>query len=239
MTRLLYLDEMTRLRCEATVTSVESRGDVVAVGLDQTVFYPQGGGQPYDTGVIRGTGGELTVEQVRWEIERVAHIGKFTSGTLTPGDAVTCEVDAPRRALHTRLHSAGHVVDMAVDRLGYGWTPGKGYHFPDGPYVEYAGAIDGDKDEVRIAIERVANEIVGEGLSTEVRFVERDELASLCRFVPDYVPLDKPSRVVLYGAFGVPCGGTHVSRLADIGKIAIRKLKPAGATVRVSYQVEQ
>jgi Ser-tRNA(Ala) deacylase AlaX len=62
-------------------------------------------------------------------------------------------------------------------------------------------------------------------------------MAALCHFVPQELPAGKPQRVVLYGDFGVPCGGTHVANLGDIGRIVIRKLKPSGQTIRVSYAV--
>ena len=44
-----------------------------------------------------------------------------------------------KRRLYARLHSAGHMLDIVVKNLKLGWIPGKGYHFPDGPYVEYNG----------------------------------------------------------------------------------------------------
>lgn len=237
MTELIYLQQMNLLECDAEVVEISAREVSTGVVLDRTVFYPQGGGQPFDTGVITSSDAEFAVDQVRWEEGRVVHLGRFTKATFGVGAAVHCQVSEQRRALHSRLHSAGHVVDMAVDRIGLGWVPGKGYHFPDGPYVEYAGALGDDKDAIRTAIEDAANVIVKEGLKTETRFMNRDEVAVVCRFVPDYVPTDKPSRVVMYGSFGVPCGGTHVSELADIGPIIIRKLKASGSTVRVSYAV--
>jgi len=55
--------------------------------------------------------------------------------------------------------------------------------------------------------------------------------------VPENLPKDKPSRVVLYGDFGVPCGGTHVKQLSDIGSINVRKMKASGDSLRVSYEI--
>lgn len=55
---------------------------------------------------------------------------------------VEMKVDGDKRLLYARLHSAGHLLDMAVARLGYQWHPSKGCHFPVGAYVEYVGAID-------------------------------------------------------------------------------------------------
>ncbi len=101
--------------------------------MDGTIFYPQGGGQPYDQGVIESAKGKFLVEEVRFVDGIVKHIGMFERGSFEKGDEVTCHVDKARRDLHSRLHSAGHIVDMGMTELGLGWIPGKGYHFPDGP----------------------------------------------------------------------------------------------------------
>ena len=65
----------------------------------------------------------------------------------------------------------------------------------------------------------------------------REHMASVCAFVPDYIPANKPGRVVMYGDVGIPCGGTHVNNLKDIGHLGIRKIKQNGENIRVSYSV--
>ena len=238
-TKLLYMEDMQQLECEAFVTVVENKEGRSIVYLDQTVFYPQGGGQPYDKGTISNGSSTFIVEEVRYADGLVQHIGSLQGQPFMQGEDVTCKVDAERRALHTRLHSGGHLVDMAVNELGYDWTPGKGYHFPDGPYVEYAGELGDETKEA--VIEKLNNkiaEILSRDIATEIRFVSKDEMGALCRHVPDYLPKDKPSRVVLYGDFGVPCGGTHVANLKDIGTETIRKIKEKPGTLKISYQVD-
>lgn len=241
-THLVYLEDMRRTEDEATVVAVQPADDRTSIILDRTIFYPQGGGQPYDQGVISKGDVRFAVEEVRFIDGAVWHIGRFESGSFAPGDSVRLEVDRERRSLNARLHSAGHVVDMAVSARNLGWVPGKGYHFPQGPYVEYEGSLEGlDAGELVRDVETRANEIVAAEIETTTRFMSRDELASVCSFVPDYVPADKPSRVVFYGDFGVPCGGTHVANLRGIGHITIRKIKKAkgsAGTVRVSYDIE-
>ena len=238
MTELLYLVDMQLCETTANVVAVhevEGRTDVL---LDQTNFYPQGGGQPADRGRISAGDATFVVDDVRFADGTVHHFGRFENGHFDAAATVMLDVDSERRAVMSRNHSAGHVVDMAVDALGLGWIPGKGYHFPKGPYVEYTAELsDSDRDRLKSEIEEKANQFVAEAIATSIRFASRGELASLCRFVPDYVPADKPSRVVLYGTFGVPCGGTHVANLHDIGNITIRKIKASGNTVRVSYAV--
>ena len=239
MTKLIYLEQMDQYACAGQVVDVQLDGDWVVVILDQTIFYPQGGGQPYDTGVITSSDGrKFLVEEVRFVDGVVRHIGKFDDDAFEVGDSVTCAVDVPRRQLHARLHSAGHVVDMALKRLGVPWVPGKGYHFPDGPYVEYAGDLSSfDKEKLRGDLESMCNQILGEGIATKVLFMNREEMLSMCAFVPEQLPANKPGRVVMYGDFGVPCGGTHVAKFADIGRLVIRKMKQEREHVKVSYAV--
>jgi len=227
-TRLLYLEDIQVLTCEAVVqeVTVENDTDRSMMILNQTGFYPQGGGQPYDQGKIIGVSGIYDVTEVRYFDGIVRHYGAMKEGNIKSGDRVTCHVDAERRKLHSRLHSAGHVIDMAVVQLAFVWKPGKGYHFPAGPYVEYEGSLEGiDKEALVRELEQICNDIITRGIAMYIVFADRAQMHQLCRFVPENLPLDKPSRVVMYGDFGVPCGGTHVAHLADIGHITIRKVK--------------
>lgn len=237
-TKLLYLEHMSRYACEAQVVGVASESGTTIVVLDQTVFYPQGGGQPYDTGTISANTKKFIVEEVRFVEGVVKHIGRFESEEFGLKEKVICSVDAERRQLHARLHSGGHVVDMGLKSLGVTWKPGKGYHFPAGPYVEYAGSLEGvDIEKLRRDLEKACDEILQAGIETKVLFMPKEEMRSVCAFVPDFIPADKPARVVMYGNFGIPCGGTHVDALKDIGKISIRKVKSHREGVRVSYEI--
>jgi Ser-tRNA(Ala) deacylase AlaX len=236
-TELVYLSEMNLLTLAAEVVRVDP-GERPSIILDRTVFYPQGGGQPSDTGRLDGAEGSFLVEDVRWLDGEVRHFGSIERGELREGEHVRLAVDRERRELHTRLHSAGHVVDMAVHRLGLGWIPGKGYHFPQGPYVEYEGRLDRDRDELVELLDTEAGALVAADFATEMRFVEVRELPDYCQSIPANLPAGKPVRVVLYHDFGVACGGTHVSRLGEIGRIRIRKIKGKGDQVRVSYAID-
>lgn len=237
-TKLLYLEDFTKLESTAHVMEVLQENDRDVVVLDGTIFYPQGGGQPYDKGTIRSGQAKFVVEEVRFTDGLVKHIGKFEVDRFNQGEQVSLHVEPERRQLHSRLHSAGHVVDMAVTALEFAWIPGKGYHFPDGPYVEYAGTLDvTDKEQLKADLEKLCNSFVNEGRETRLVFMPKEEMHTVCHFVPDYIPEGKPARVVMYGDFGVPCGGTHVSNLSQIGSMTIRKIKVEGPNIRIGYDV--
>lgn len=236
-THLVYLEDMALLALDARVLAVLEEDGRTAVVLDRTVFYAQGGGQPFDQGWIRSESATFAVSDVRFADGIVRHYGSFESGAFVPGEAVRCEVDAPRRALHARLHSGGHVIDMAVTELGLPWRPGKGYHFPDGPYVEYAGGLEGlDRERLKADIQAIADRLTALDQPTSIRFMPQEEMAAVCHFVPERLPEGKPARVVLYGGYGVPCGGTHVANLKDIAPMTIRDVKEKKGAIRVSYQ---
>jgi Ser-tRNA(Ala) deacylase AlaX len=237
MTKLLYLDHMHDYEAEARLLERRAVDERIAAVVDQTIFYPQGGGQPSDTGVLRSSAGEFRVTDVRSaDDETVLHFGE---GALPePGDPLTLLVDRERRDRMTRVHSGGHLVDLALHRLGFDWKPGRGYHFPDGPYVEYRADVDPSRREELIReIESAANEILREDAATTIRYVDRAEAERVLTNVPPWIREEGLSRIVFYGDFGVPCGGTHVAKLSDIGSLTIRKLKIGSGSVRVSYAV--
>lgn len=215
---------MQQYSCKANVTHVKKENGITTIILDQTVFYPQGGGQPYDTGVISTDNGIFTVSEVRYDDGVVNHIGTFEVGEFIVGETVTCEVDANKRKIHTRLHSAGHLLDIAIKELNLTWKPGKGYHFPQGPYVEYSGNIRNDELQTVIqSIETKCKEIILRNIETRIEFSETKTQDG------------KSLRTVYYGDIGIPCGGTHVANLTEIGELKIRKIKQDKGTIKVSY----
>lgn len=237
-TKLVYLEDFNLLVCEVKIVDILQENDKIILILDQTIFYPQGGGQPYDKGIIESISGKFIVEEVRFVDGVVRHIGKFDNGKFSKSEAIKCLVDKNRRQLNSRIHSAGHVIDMAINKLQLNWTPVKGFHFPEDPYVEYMGDIkEVDKEKLRAEIENLCNKLIQEERPTKLLFISKEEMKSVCHFVPDNIPADKPARVVMFGDFGVPCGGTHVNNLREIKSMTIRKIKADGENIRVAYDV--
>jgi Ser-tRNA(Ala) deacylase AlaX len=240
-TSLLHMQDFNIEACDAKVFSAtlteDERIDIV---LDQTCFYARGGGQDWDKGIIKKEDAEFTVEEVRLDEDGVVHhIGTITNGSFNKGDNVFCKVDHERRAVNTRLHSAAHVIDMAVAQLDLNWIGTKGQHYPHLSAVEYSGTWESEKaEELRTQIQTLANQFIEKGSHNTLRFMPVEEMYEFCRHVPDNLPKNKPGRVVLYGHFGVPCGGTHVRDIKQVGKIHTPKLKEKKGVIRVSYAVE-
>ncbi|KAF5736983.1 alanine--tRNA ligase cytoplasmic [Tripterygium wilfordii] len=150
-TKLEYYEDVWKLQSKATLLFFFKGDDGRrALILDSTIFHPQGGGQPADTGFITIVDLNLkfTVQDVRSKDGIVFHYG-FIEGApeeseskFEVGKEVLLNVDESRRKLNSRLHSAGHLLDACMQHVGLAhMEPGKGYHFPDGPFVEYKGTV--------------------------------------------------------------------------------------------------
>lgn len=178
---------------------------------------------------------EAAVERVK---SAVRHIGHFKGGSFTPGETVQCEVDQSRRDQNTRLHSAGHLIDMTVAQLGLPWTAVRGAHYPHMSFVEYEAPNVVADEQLKQRLQAEADELSTRTYQNKILFIPRAEMAQYCRHVPDNIPANKPSRIVLYADdFGIPCGGTHVGRLKDIGDVIITKIKAKKGILKVSYAV--
>ena len=239
-TQLAYFENTEQYESTALAQLVIPSHDRYNIILDQTIFYPQGGGQPYDTGTIEGPDGVFAVQEVRMFEDTVHHYGIFRTGTISDGQTVKLSVNKERRTLHARLHSAGHLIDVALANIGMRLEPTKGYHFPEGPYVEYNGTIaEEERDTVQKNLEEELTRLVALGNDVTTQYAKKEELLALCGVVPDYINEDKPIRVItLSGNLGYPCGGTHVKNVRAIGKITITKIKSKGGTVRISYALD-
>eukprot|EP01114_Cavostelium_apophysatum_P020905 TRINITY_DN7141_c0_g1_i2.p1 TRINITY_DN7141_c0_g1~~TRINITY_DN7141_c0_g1_i2.p1 ORF type:complete len:257 (-),score=43.65 TRINITY_DN7141_c0_g1_i2:8-778(-) len=252
-TEALYWADSYHFEDDAKVLAVEhniveekgKRSELIAVILDRTLFYPQGGGQPADGGELTGMNGKFVVKDVRMNKDgRIQHIGSFEGSDFKEGEVVHMKIDEAKRRQHAKLHSAGHLLDTALGNIGETeLEPGKGYHFPNGAYVEYKGSIAAEKrDEVKRRLEEEMARLIKEGSKVQVEMTDYDKIASKLSDkwgVPSYLPSDRPARIVtVAGKFGCPCGGTHVKDAREIGSIKIRKLVVKGGTTRISYDIE-
>jgi len=209
--------------------------------LDETIFHPVGGGQPSDVGFIKKDSICFIVSKVTFNNETgiVTHEGKFEDQTFTEGEEVMLEVDEQVRQLNRRNHSAGHTLALATHNLNLPLKEVKGYHFPEGPYVEFVGKLDVKDKTFQGPLEKEVNKLILDRIPVSAAFVEVGELPALCSVIPEHLPENKPIRVVtMKGYKGTPCGGTHVNNTAEIGPLTIRKITQRKDNTRVSYKIE-
>ena len=180
-----------------------------AVVLHSTIFHPQGGGQPFDTGWL----GDSNVLRVVQEAERIVHyVDQPVALGLQPA-----RVDGQRRALHTRLHSAGHLIGNAGETLG--WMPIKAHHWPGEGKISFIRG-ESAQDMEADALQEQVNQWIGADL-------------------PRHMTLDGGTREVGFGDLpAYACGGTHVQALAQVGQVTILGLSEKKGTLSVRYSLD-
>ncbi len=234
-TKLLYLTDNFLKETTAKIVDVKTKGNQTAVILNQTIFYPLGGGQPSDQGTITTKTGSLAVSQVTYNQGQPLHFGKL-QGKLTKKTTARLTLDWPSRFHHMCLHSAGHIVHEAVMAVSYGIEPIEGMHgIKNELYVKYQGIID------RTLIDQIqdkVDQIIADNLPITTQFVSLTKLQSLAPWVPANLPKNKPLRVMQVGSFPpIPDGGTQVASTADVGKVKIVDIDYDSGCSIVRYQV--
>ncbi len=231
-TEKLYYDDQQRTQFEAVVLDVFEREDGYDVVLDQTMFYPEGGGQPADRGTLSTDETTVDVLDVQIDDDVILH---RTDEPLSKGEFVNGQIDATRRRQLMRHHTATHVIIHSARQVL-------------GDHVRQAGAQKGVESSridlrhyERISradvkrIERVANGIVMENTSVSQEWPHRHEAEAEHGFdlYQGGIPPGTNIRLIHVAEDVQACGGTHVARTGDIGAIKIR------STERVQDGVER
>jgi len=226
-TERLYYNDSHLIEFEARVVDVTERvSGWTAVVLDRTAFYPTGGGQPSDTGVLNSS---RVVECIDDGDNGVLHI--MQGATPARGENVKGRIDWARRLDHMQQHTGQHILSQAFVTLFN--APTRSFRV-----LEQSCEIDVDlahpsNDVVERAVE-LANNVVWEDRAITIRNVTSEEAAEL--------PLRKEStregelRVIEIDGFDLtPCGGTHAYRTGEVGIIAVRAWERAKGLVRIEF----
>jgi misacylated tRNA(Ala) deacylase len=224
MTELLFREDGYLQSCAARVIGADERG----IRLDRTVFYPNGGGQPGDTGVLRLASGEAVqiVDAIKGDgPDEVIHVLAPGSTAPAPGAEVTAEINWERRHRLMRMHTCLHLLCAVVPGAVTGGqvSDGRGRLDFDVP----GSALDKD------AITAGVNKLIAEAHQAGPRWITDDELAAHPELVRtmSVKPPTGAGRVRLMEIAGVdlqPCGGTHVKNTAEIGPVTITKIENKG-----------
>ena len=216
-TRLLYYEDSSLREFDAQILKI--KGNYVI--LDQTSFYPRGGGQEPDKGLI----GDARVQEVIKQGDIVLHKVENLS-SLSEGIMIKCKLDDARRESITKHHTATHILNSSARNTLGSWI-WQNSAFKDVNYgrldITHHSALN--KEEVE-RIEKTANEIVMKNLDVNIKEYERGESEQKFSFriyQGGVVPSNKV-RIVNISNFDIEaCGGTHVNRTGDIGLIKILK----------------
>lgn len=239
----LYYDDPARTEFTAEVTAirevarVEGR-QVWQIALDRTAFYPAGGGQPHDIGVLTATarsGASLDVPITDVVEDDTGEVWHTTGKPLQEGTQVRGAVDAARRRDHTQQHSGQHLLSAVLLRN----VAARTISFHMGPELS---TIDLDcetlTDEQQRRAEEDLNRVTRQALPMPVRYVTREDAEGmladgLLRKLPP-----RSGRIRLVEIPGLDlnaCGGTHVANTAAIGPLLLRGTERVRGGVRLSF----
>ena len=229
MTEFLFRDDPALQACDAVVTASADG----AVELDRTVFYAASGGQPGDGGRLRLPSGEevAIVDTIHPERDRmrIAHVLGDGVTAPAPGSTVRVTLDWPRRHRLMRMHTALHLLSVAM------------------PFGVTGGSIGEDKSRLDFdmpeppedvaAVEAWVNARIEEDLPVTAEWITEEALAA----APEMVKTMKVKPPVGQGRVRLirigtgdgtvdlqPCGGTHVARTGEIGRVRIGKIEKKG-----------
>jgi len=229
-TEELFREDATLDACEATVQAVTDRRGII---LDRTVFYPAGGGQPGDSGVLvlaDGTEVPIATTVKDRETGEIVHVPAEPEGPLPePGMAVTARIDADRRRRLMRVHTALHLLCSLVPFPVTGGQVGE-----DGGRLDFAIDDPSAVDKARLTAEM--NRLIAEDHPVRAVWITDEELAAnpdLVRTMSVKPPMGQGRvRVIEIGEDGCidrqPCGGTHVARTGEIGGVEVTKIEKKG-----------
>ena len=231
---LSWGSDVTVLTTETELADALSEGEKGTVFVNETPFYATSGGQEADTGYIRTAEGEFKVEDtVKLLGGKIGHVGVMTKGMIKVGDKVSLEVNAKKRALSARNHSATHLLQKALRTVL-------------GTHVEQAGSSV-NEDRLRFdfthfsaltaeelkKVEDIVNEQISKGLPVVAKNMpieEAKKTGAQALFGEKYGDI---VRVVNMSEFSIEfCGGTHVSNTSEIMAFKIISETGVAAGVR-------
>lgn len=238
MTRMLFRDDPYLSEAQARVLEVTDEGHIV---LDQSLFYPRGGGQPGDAGRLSWEGGTLDIaDALKHGDDAIALVSAGDGPRPAPGTVVTQTLDWDRRHAHMRVHTALHLLSVVIPLPVTGGAIGAN-----------KGRLDFDMPEApedRDAVEAALNALVDRDLPVSEDWITDAELTAnpgLVKTMSVQPPMGQ-GRVRLVrigtGADQVdlqPCGGTHVARTGEIGRLRLGKIEKKGRqNRRVSIHID-
>jgi misacylated tRNA(Ala) deacylase len=220
---LIFRDDAYAATCTAVVTAVDERG----LRLDRTVFYPAGGGQPGDTGMLRHAGGAVRiVDTIKGDgPDEIIHVPESEAALPAPGAEVEAEIDWNRRYAHMRMHTCLHLLCAVVPGAVTGGQVGADKSRLD--FNVPSGSLD--KEELTQAL----NRLIDADRPVQPRWIGDDELAARPELVRtmSVKPPTGSGTVRLLDIEGIdlqPCGGTHVRRTGEIGPVEVIKIENKG-----------
>jgi misacylated tRNA(Ala) deacylase len=225
MTKALFREDSYLKSCDATVIAINDKNGII---LDQSIFYPTGGGQPGDTGKLIMENGQTVdiVTTVKGDTpEEIVHVPAVDQELPAPGTTVRAEINWETRHRLMRMHSCLHLLSAVLP-----------YPVTGGQVSDGKGRLDFDLPEATLDKEAITDELnslIAKNLSVSFDLITDEELDAK----PDLVktmsvqPPRGSGKIRLIKVENTdlqPCGGTHVANTSEIGAVKVRKIEKKG-----------
>lgn len=224
MTKPLFREDAYQTSCSATITSINEKGGII---LDQTVFYPTGGGQAGDCGkLILENGTEIRIATtVKGDSpDEIVHVPAADQDLPEAGTSVSAEIDWGIRHRLMRMHTCLHLLSAVLP-----------YPVTGGSISDGKGRLDFDLEEApdKEQVTEKLNELITQGHDVTFEWITDEELDANPELVKT-LSVKPPRgsgkvRLIRVGDTDLqPCGGTHVRNTSEIGAVRVRKIEKKG-----------
>lgn len=201
--KIFYLDP-ERYKDKGKILEIRKK-DLVGILLDKGIFYPEGGGQPSDRGIIKGKNWELLVLKVIEEKENIWHFGELKGDLPEIGDQVFMELDVSLRKEYSQEHSAQHLFSAIIER-DYKYETTGFQILPEYTKIEIPLSWDINLSYIKSAEEKT-NFYIREGIPINVYWEDDNKR------IVEIPNIDKN-----------PCGGIHVKNTKEIGVFKVLRV---------------
>ncbi|TBR37402.1 alanyl-tRNA editing protein [Marinomonas agarivorans] len=236
-----YFSDTYQEKFTAKVIKVIEMDDSVAVYCHDTIFYPQGGGQPCDQGIMIIDDYAHKVYHTETTEEGIAHVLESHPSLLKcVGKQCIQYIDMKRRLYNAKSHTAGHLIAHIFEKLDSNLSPVKGHHHPDTAYIEL---VESERTNNTFSIQSV-NEAINSFVEKNPKKVLPIELdlasaQSLHPQLSTLIPQSTNIRMINIDGFQpVPCGGTHVNSTAELQGLRVTRIKRKKDRIKVNYLID-
>lgn len=212
----------------ATTIDIKTIDNQKCLVLDQTLFFPEGGGQPGDQGTVNDT----KVIDLKSKDGQVLH--QINNNSFEIRDTVKLKINWDHRYKYMKIHSAGHLLHEVIMEINDSLIPLKGNHRDDA-YLVYSGHLD---INLIPQIDTRLQQLVSQDLPILCDYTDIDTLQKDARSVPDNLPKHKKLRRLKIGSYpSMADGGIQVKSTREIGQVKITSIENNQNQVKISYTV--
>jgi len=237
-TELLYLGDpyLKEATCKILKVEPDDRKSAYLI-LDKSIFHPKSGGQPSDKGKISTHTMIFDVRKVMITSRVAIHWGKYVQSTPQIGSA-QMEIEWDLRYRCMRKHTAAHLFDHCLSKVLGKRVETTDSWVGDESYIGYLGEAP-SMEQLRLA-EKMENELIPIGAKVASQLVTREKALLMAPGAPNLarLPTNTNLRVVtIEGCEGIPCGGTHVKDIREIGQFQLGSLSVINDRFRISFDI--